>query len=221
MQGVWRAAFFPLCLWLQMMRTMSGLTWPGLLGMLLAGCSTGSYAERGMGLGAGIGGVTGALVGSQHGNPVAGAAVGAAVGAATGTVVGHSIDDEVAAQEAQLADQLGRSLNGPVTKDQVIEMNSAGVEDSVIIAHIRSHGVRRKPRVEEVISMSKQGVGTEVIKAMEGSAVAGMRPRPPARPAVVVEEHYHGPWWGGPRRAYRSYGRRRRPGVRWGFSFGN
>ena len=196
------------------MRTISDLTWLGLLGLLLAGCSAGSYAERGMGLGAGIGGVTGALVGSRHGNPVAGAAVGAAVGAATGTVVGHSIDDEMAAQ-------LGRSVSGPVTKDQVIEMTSAGVEESVIIAHIRSHGVARKPRVEEVIAMSKQGVGTEVIKAMEGSAVARVRPRPSARPAVVVEEHYHGPWWGGPRRAYRSYGRRRRPGVRWGFSFGN
>ena len=202
------------------MRTIQALTLLALLGWTLAGCRAGSYAERGVGLGAGIGGVTGALVGSQHGNPVAGAAVGAAVGAATGSVVGHSIDDEMAAHEAQLVDQLGRRLNGPVTKDQVIEMTSAGVENSVIIAHIRSHGVIHKPRVEDVIAMSQQGVGTEVIKAMEGSSVPVVRPRPLVRPAVVVEERYHGPWWGGPRRAYRSYGRRR-PGLRWGFSFGN
>ena len=198
------------------MHISAGSQWIIMLGLAVVGCRGTSYAERGMGMGAGIGGVTGAMLAGQRGNPVAGAAVGAAVGAATGSVIGHSIDEDVARNEARLAERMGRRLNGPVTPPQVIEMTASGVEDSVIISHIQSHGVVRPPRVEDVISMSKQGVDAEVIKAMERSRL----PSTTARVPVVVEEHYHGPWRWRPPRARQPWGRRR-PGFRWGLSFGS
>jgi len=204
------------------------LSW-AVVGTLLVsytGCASPYRADQGALFGGLLGAGTGAIVGDALGNAGAGAAIGAGVGALSGAAVGSELDAIEARNQAMIEQQLGRQLTaGAVRIDDVLAMSRAGVDDELIINHIRAQGVATPLGTDEVIMLHEQGVSSRVIKAMQ---------EPPARqpervvvresapPPVIVEEHHYGPYWGPvwrrppPRRFHH-----RRPGVSWGFSLSN
>jgi len=194
----------------------------------LVGCQSPYRADRGALFGGLLGAGTGAIVGDAVGNAGAGAAIGAGVGALTGAAVGQELDNIEAANRRAIEEQLGRQLAaGAVRIDDVVAMTQAGVDEELIVSHIRAHGVAGPLKTEDVIFLHQQGVSTRVIKAMQSppqpAQAASYRQAAPT--PVVVEEYHYGPpvWWGPrpwhPRHHYRY--RHRRPGVSWGFSFSN
>ncbi len=123
------------------------------VGMLLmaSGCKTGSYAEQG----AVVGGLTGAGLGAGH-PPAwqsgAGAVVGAGLGALTGAVVGSGMDQTEARNQAAVSAVEQHAMTIP----DVLQMQSAGVDDDVIVTQIRSQGViRRRPATISSICSSR------------------------------------------------------------------
>ena len=104
--------------------------------LFFSGCATNT------GTGAVVGGATGAgvgaLVGSATGHAGAGAAIGAGVGALTGAVVGNSVDEQEKRNRALIEAQIGRSMAGRVTKEDVIAMTQNRIDENVIINHIRA-----------------------------------------------------------------------------------
>ena len=107
--------------------------------LFLSGCATNT------GTGAVVGGATGAgvgaLIGSASGHAGAGAAIGAGVGALTGAVVGNSVDEQEKRNRAILEAQVGHSLAGRVTKEEIVSMTQYHVDEALIINHIRArHG---------------------------------------------------------------------------------
>lgn len=186
--------------------------------VLLSGCQSPHYADKVGAMGALAGGIAGAALGDHKGNAAVGALAGSAIGALAGSAIGSEIDRNNAIIEAQM----GRPVEGAATIEDVVAMSQAGVDDQVIITHIRANGVSYRPQASDVIQMHNQGVSDTVINAMQQGSVGPKQPvkvvRQPA--PVIVEEHYYGP----PVIRYparRHYHHRRRPGMSWGVSFHN
>lgn len=165
-----------------------------ILALLLVttGCASPYHADRGALFG-GLGGAgLGAIVGNQLGSTGAGAAIGAAAGALTGAAVGGTLDDMEARNRAMIASQLGREVApGAVTTQDVIAMSQAGINQELIINHIRGNGLAAPLQTSDLIFLQEQGVSTPVIAAMQTL--------PPPAPVVVTdaavqpviyEEHY-------------------------------
>jgi len=196
----------------------------------VAGCYSPYRADRGALLGGLLGAGTGAIVGDAVGNAGAGAAIGAGVGALSGAAIGQELDNIEAANRRAVARQLGRQIAaGAVRIEDVVAMTAAGVDEELIVSHIRAHGAARPLTTDDVIFLHEQGVGSRVIKALQSppqpAQTASYQQHAPA--PIIVEEHHYGPpaWWGPapcryPRPHYYRY-RHRRPGVSWGMSFSN
>jgi len=193
------------------------------------GCQSPYRADQGALFGGLLGAGTGAIVGDALGNAGAGTAIGAGLGAITGAAVGSELDEIEAQNRAMIAQQLGREVRaGAVTLDDVVTMTQAGVQDELIVNHIRIHGVARPLEPSDLIFLQQQNVGTEVIKTMQNPP---QRPKEPVvvrqtspRPVIIEEHHYSPPpfWWGPSyRHRYSHVYRHRRPGVSWGMSFHN
>lgn len=201
----------------------------GLLAPLLAaGCNSPYHADQGALFGGLLGAGTGAIVGDALGNAGAGAAIGAGVGALSGAAIGDGMDQIEARNRAQIAAQLGREVRaGSVSVEDVVMMSQAGVDDQLIINHIRANGVTRVPGPHELVSLTQQGVSSAVVRAMQEPPAAPRREtvviEQPVPPPVVVEEyHYGAPCYGYPRPyRYRHPVYRGGPRVGWGFSYHN
>ena len=195
----------------------------GLLLVLASGCCSPYHADRGALFGGLLGAGTGAIVGHAVGNTGAGAAIGAGVGALSGAAIGHGMDEMEARNRAMIAQQMGREIRaGAVTYEDVMAMTQAGVNDELIVNHIRAHGMVRPPQSTDLIQLQQQGVSTNVIKAMQ-------EPPPPQQTqTVVVREaapppvviHEYDPWYGPRPYYYRHYYHHGppRPGFSWGIA---
>jgi hypothetical protein len=188
-----------------------------ILALAAAGCASPYATDQGALVG-GLGGAgVGALVGSSVGHPVAGALIGAGAGTLTGAVVGSEIDREDARNRALIAQQMGRQIAaGAVTVDDVINMTHAGVNEELIISHVRCHGMVRPLQTSDLIVLQQQGVSVRVIQTMqEPPHMVQPMMIQPAPPPVVVD-----PYWG-PRYYYPPPpGYYYRPGVSWGVTVG-
>jgi len=201
----------------------------GLLAALVAaGCQSPYHSDRGALFGGLLGAGTGAIVGDALGNAGAGTAIGAGVGALTGAAIGQSMDEVEANNRAMIAAQLGREVRaGAVTFDDVIMMTQAGVDEELIVTHIRTNGAARVPGAQDLIHLQQQGVSTRVVKALQeppqprqSNTVVVREPSPP--PVVVEEHYYESPFWGPSYyRRPHYYHRRPPPRVGWGISFHN
>jgi hypothetical protein len=124
-----------------------------------------------------------------------------------------------------IAAQLGREVGpGPVSIEEIVMMTKAGVEDELIINHIRHNGVTRQPGPHELVTLRQEGVSAAVIRAIQEAAVGPQPPktvviREAAPPPVVIEEYHYGPpWWYYPRYRYHYHHYPPRSRVSWGFS---
>lgn len=208
---------------------LRGWIWPlaaVLVGMVvcLAGCRSPYYADQGALFGGLTGAGVGALVGNAVGNTGAGAVIGAGVGALSGAAIGSGLDEIEAENRARIEAHLGRQVQpGAVTINDVLAMAKAGVDEDLIVTHIRAHGVARPLQTGELIMLQQEGVSKNVIQALQSTPVPTVAPGPAAvGPPVIVEEHYYGPppppYW---RHHYHYHHYHRRPSVGWGVSFSN
>lgn len=159
-----------------------------------------------------IGAGGGALVGSAFGGKSGGnrgenALIGAGVGLLGGALIGKSIDNadqrqvaagnavafqanqQVAAQNAQLAAQA-------VTNQDLVEMTRAGLSEEVIINTIRSRGSRIDTSPTSLVFMKQSGVSDRVVMAaqsagppapvMSTAAYPAAIPINPAPPVIVA-----------------------------------
>ena len=125
----------------------------------------------------------GAVIGGATGHPGAGAAIGAGVGALTGAAIGHGQDEIEARNRAMIAQQLGRQVNaGAVTPNDVIAMTRAGVNEELIVNHIRAHGMAAPLQAADLINLQQQGISPRVIATMQACP-----PQPPPQPVVVAQ----------------------------------
>ncbi len=143
-------------------------------------------------------------MGHALGNTGAGAAIGAGVGALSGAAIGAGQDQTEARNRALIEAKLGRQVVvGAVTVPEVISMTQSSVDESLIINHIRAHGMAAPLQASDVIYLQKQGVSRNVIAVMETTPVAVAAPvydTPPAD-GVIVEERW-GPRYYHPYRHY-------------------
>lgn len=149
-----------------------------LTGALTAGCASPYYADRGAAFGGVTGAGVGALVGSAVDHPLAGALVGAGVGAVSGAAVGQGLDSIEARNRAAIAATMGRQVPpGAVAIDDVVAMSQAGVNEDVIVNHIRYNGVQRPPQTGDLIALQRANVSPRVIAALQ---------TPPAQPPAMA-----------------------------------
>lgn len=184
------------------MRNLSNMEWRwlSLVALAITGCQSPYYADRGA-LAGGVGGAgVGALVGSATHHPLAGALIGGGVGAASGALVGGAIDQVEAKNRAQIAAQVGRPMPaGGVPVDDVIAMTRSGVDEELVMNHIRANGMARPIQASELIVLQQQGVSKNIISTMQASP-----PRVAAAPMVaapVPAMYYYPPpapvsYWG-------------------------
>lgn len=189
--------------------------------LLLVGCQSPYYADRGTGIGALGGAGVGALVGSATGDAGTGALIGAGVGALTGNVVGSALDDIEARNRAQIAAQLGRPVaQGSATPAEVVAMSRAGVDPQLIVNYVNNSGLAQPVSAQEVIYLHQNGVADGVIQAMQTPRVAQAAPAvvpAPIQPVVYEEVVYGPPYCPPPHYHYYHHG----PRVGWGVSFSN
>ncbi len=197
-----------------------------LLAVALAGCRSPYRADQGALFGGLLGAGTGALIGNASGNAGAGAAIGAGLGAITGAVVGSELDQIEAQNRAMIAQQMGRQVSAEaVTLSEVVEMTQAGVDDGLIVNHVRAHGVAAPLKTSDLIYLQQQGVSAQVTKAMQEPPRPRERPvviHERARPVIVQEYHYGPPAWGHgcDPPVYHHRRHARRSGVSWGVAVG-
>jgi len=169
----------------------------------LSGCQTSSHAENGAVLGGLLGAGTGAIIGHASGNTGAGAAIGAGVGALSGAAIGHGQDEVEAKNRAMIAQQLGRQVNpGAVTPTDVIAMVHAGVNEDLIINHVRAHGMATPLQTNDLIYLQQQNISPRLIAAMQ-AAPPPPQPQPQQPQTVIIEESApppvvigYGPYYG-------------------------
>ena len=196
----------------------------GVLPILVSGCRSPYYADRGAAFGALTGGLAGAAIGEHNNNPLAGAVIGTAVGALTGATVGGAIDQDVARSQAAIERRMGRRLKGAVTVSDVISMTQAGLSDSVITTHIRANGVAQPPTAEDLVTLSNAGVAEQTILALQQAQVPGLDLSPVPVGPIIVEEYHYGPapYFPGYHDPHGHYGRHHSSrGVHWGISVGH
>jgi hypothetical protein len=173
-------------------RCLRQLTPLGIIVLSLTGCASPSHTGDGALFGGLLGAGTGAVVGHAVGNTGAGALLGAGVGAVSGAAVGNAMDESEARNRAVIAQQLGRQVGpGAVSVGEVIAMTHANVREDLMINHIRAHGMAAPLTTDDLINLPRQGVGPQVIAAMQASP-----PPPPVvvQPApVIYEDPYCGP----------------------------
>lgn len=201
---------------------------------LSCGCQSPYHADQGALFGGLVGAGTGAIIGNQLGSPGAGAAIGGAVGTLTGATVGSELDHIEARNAANMAaieQRLGRQVAaGAATVDDVIAMTNAGVDEELIVNHIRLNGATMRLQAADVISLQQQGVSKRVIAALQAPPApqqqmtsAPMVVQSSAPPPIIVEEYHYGPpWWSPHPYRYRPPPYHRRPsrsGMSWGFTY--
>lgn len=189
-----------------------------LLTALAAGCRSPYYADQGALFGGLTGAGVGALVGDAVGNTGAGAVVGAGVGALSGAAIGSGLDEVEAKNRAMIEARIGRPVAaGAVTFEDVVAMTRAGVDEELIVNHVRANGAARPPQTADLIMLQQQGVGKRVIGALQAPPPAPVVVREPSGPPVIVEEHYYGP---PPWRPYyyHHHPHHYRPRFGWGFA---
>lgn len=189
-----------------------------------AGCNSPYYADRGAAFGAGTGALAGAVIADAAGkNAGAGAVLGGALGAITGATVGGAMDEQEARNRALIEAQLGQQVAaGAVTIDDVVTMAHSGVEDELIINHVRANGMAQQLGANELIYLKQQNISPRVISVMQAPPARPVQqttvirevPAPPPPRPVVVERNYWGPGCYHPH-----YHPRNR--VHWGVSFFN
>jgi len=156
--------------------------WPiiACLSLLSTGCASPYHADRGALFGGAAGAGVGALVGEAVGHPGVGALVGAGVGTISGAAVGGSLDEMEARNRAMIASQMGRQVpRGAVGIGDVIDMTRQGLDEDLIVNHIRYNGVQQPPQSRDLIAMQQNGVGKRVIEAMQAAP-------PPQQPGAVM-----------------------------------
>ncbi|NLE39530.1 MAG: hypothetical protein GX621_16025, partial [Pirellulaceae bacterium] len=174
-----------------------------LMVLAVAGCRSPYHADRGAVGGGLLGAGMGALIGDASGNAAAGTAIGAGVGALTGAIIGTEMDDAEARNRALIEQKLGREVAaGTVTREEVIAMTNAGVDEPLIVNHIRARGMVAPPDANDLITLKQHGVSAAVIDAMQTSrppqTTTVVREAAPT-PVVVQEYHYgYGPPFHGP-----------------------
>jgi hypothetical protein len=178
------------------------------IGLLLAlcsfGCASPYHSDQGALCGGLLGAGTGAVIGHAMGNTAAGAAIGAGVGALSGAAIGHGMDETEARNRALIEAKLGRQIAaGAVTAQDVAAMSRAGVDQEVIVNHIRVHGAAPM-QAADLIYLQQQGVSPRVIETMQATPVQA----PPA-----VAPYPYDPYYG---RGYYYYGPQ--PSVGFGVS---
>jgi hypothetical protein len=174
-------------------RTRFGLLCSSAALTLCSGCASPYYADRGAAFGGVTGAGVGALVGSAVDHPVAGALVGAGVGAVSGAAVGRGLDDIEARNRANIAATMGRQVPpGAVATEDVVAMSQAGVNEDVIVNHIRYNGVQRPPQTGDLIALQRANVSPRVIAAMQ--APPAQAARVPIMPGPMVVGPPPPPW---------------------------
>lgn len=203
---------------------------PLMVVLALPAFAQGQHTERGAAIG-GIGGaLAGAAIGKNNGDTAAGALIGGAVGLITGAAIGNSADERNA--RAAYQNQQAYLYSRAVSSIDVVSMAQNRVSDEVIINHIRENGVQRRPDVNEVIALHRQGVSERVITAMQnapegGPAVAPVASPPVYRaaPVVVEERYYVRPSYYGPPPVYwhhhHHHHHRPHSHFHWGIHFGH
>jgi hypothetical protein len=182
---------------------MARMPWLLLVGLtvivpFLTGCQSPYHSDQGALFGGLLGAGTGAIVGGATGHPGAGAAIGAGVGALSGAAIGAGMDEVEAKNRAMIAQQMGRQVAaGAVTPNDVIAMTKAGVNEELIMNHVRANGMAAPLQSADLIQLQQQGVSPRVIAQMQASPprpaqAVVVQQQPP--PAVIVEEYpYYGP----------------------------
>jgi hypothetical protein len=195
---------------------------------LSSGCRSPYRSDRGALFGGLAGAGVGAIVGNQSGNAEAGALIGAAVGTLTGAVVGDELDRIEAQNRAAIEQQLGRKVRvGAVTMEEVITMSQSGVGETLIVNHIRSHGVANVPTSGDLITLKQAGVSDGVVAVMQNPPAQKTRVVPVAAPVaapstiIVEEHHYDWPGWHRPHRRHVHHRHHRPSRMHWGVTVGN
>lgn len=173
-------------------QTLALLAGPALA-LAAAGCVSPYHADRGALFGGVTGAGVGAIVGSAVGEPLAGAAIGAGVGTLTGAAVGSGMDEVEARNRAEIEARIGRPVApGGVNIGDVIAMTRAGVNEDIIINHIRYNGMVQPLQTGDLIALQNSGISPRVVQVMQESTgpratVQG------APPPVIIEEHVYPP----------------------------
>jgi hypothetical protein len=158
---------------------------PGaLLALGLCGCSSLSNTDRGVLGGGAIGAGTGAAIGSATGHTGAGAAIGGIVGAVSGGLIGNAVDESERKQEARQAAAAQHMLG----LQDIANMTSRGVSESVIISQIRSTGSVYNLTADDIIWLKQNAVSDVVIQEMQASAARYPRRVYSAGAVYVVPE---------------------------------
>jgi hypothetical protein len=184
------------------------------------GCRSPYYADRGALTGGLAGAGVGALIGNAVGETAGGAAIGAGIGALTGNAIGGALDDIEARNRAEIAAQLGRPVaQGQATVEEVVAMTRAGVDPRLITNYVSNSGMVQPVAAQDVIYLTQQGVGPDVIQAMQTPRLAQAPPAavvvPPPGP-VIIEEYR--PYHPAPHFYYHHH-HRHRPRIGWGVTF--
>lgn len=171
-----------------------------LTALFSTGCRSPYHSDQGAALGGLLGAGTGAIIGGATGHPLAGAAIGAGAGAIGGAAIGNGMDEVEANNRAMIAQQLGRQVAaGAVTPADVTAMTKAGVNEELIVNHVRAHGMAAPLQAADLIQLQQEGVSTRVVEQMQASP-----PRPAQTvvvqervpPPVIVEEYHYSPYYG-------------------------
>ena len=151
------------------------------------------------------------------------------MGTLTGAAVGNGLDNIEARNRAQIAATLGRQVPpGTVALPDVIAMTKAGVNEELIVNHIRANGIAHPLQAGDLIALQNAGVSPRVIAALQAAPQPGapappaLGPVPPpyAYPGPAYYPYYPPPYWGPPGPYYWGYGWRPRPAVGWGVTVG-
>ncbi len=172
----------------------------GAMMILSVGCMSPYHADRGAAVGGLLGAGTGALVGAASGHPGAGAAIGAGVGALSGAAIGNAVDEVEAKNRAMIAQQLGRQVSpGAVTTADVVAMTKAGVNEDLIVNHVRANRMTAPLQTNDLIQLQQEGVSSKVIAQMQASPPQAVQPvvvQEPGPTPVIVEEYHYAPYCG-------------------------
>jgi hypothetical protein len=165
------------------------------------GCCSPYHQDQGALFGGLLGAGTGAVIGGATGHPGAGAAIGAGVGALSGAAIGHGQDEIEAKNRAMIAQQLGRQVSaGAVRVDEVVAMSKSGVNEELIVNHIRTNGTAAPLQTADLIRLQQEGVTPRVIATMQATPPRPVQPMVVEQPGPpVVVESYPYPYYYGPR----------------------